>query len=320
MTGSDDGLNHPDDPLAGSDDPDLEGTIAWAALADEVGQRLRLGPDALDPETADRTGRMIVMKACGAADGDEWLSRSADLATKRGVAAIDAMTARRLAGEPLQYVIGSWGFRYLDLYVDSRVLIPRPETEIVAGAALVEAKRLAPDDGPIVVADLGTGSGAIGLAVASEHAGAEVWMSDASVAALAVARANIAGVGRAGARVRIVEGSWFEALPEDLRGRVGVIVSNPPYVADHEQLPAEVAEWEPTSALFAGPVGTEDLDHLVDGAPNWLHPEGSLVLEMSPTQTEVIAERASRYFEQVEVELDLTGRSRLVVARRPLHG
>ena len=307
-------------PGVGADDDadSLEGTISWGALADEVGERLMLGPNGVDEEFAKRTARMIVMKACGADDADEWLSRSTDLATKRGVAAIDAMTARRLNGEPLQYVLGSWGFRHLDLFVDNRVLIPRPETEIVAGVALAEANRLAPNGAPITVADLGTGSGAIGLALASEHPGAEVWMSDESTAALVVARANIAGVGRAGARVRVVEGSWFDALPDELRGRFGVIVSNPPYVAEHEELPAEVIDWEPPSALFAGPQGTEDLDHLVAGAPGWLVPDGSLVLEMAPSQTEVIAERAAVHFAEVQVELDLAGRARLVVARRPL--
>ncbi len=289
-----------------------DGTISWAELAQEVTDLLsRAGI-----EGAERNGRFIVMKACGA-EPEDWISMSGELATQRGVAAIESMARRRAAGEPLQYVLAEWSFRYLDLYLDRRVLIPRPETEVVAGAALVEMLRLAPAGAPITVADLGTGSGAIGLSLASEHWGAQVWLTDASRAALDVARANIAGVGSPGSRIRVAEGSWFDALPTELAGRFGVIVSNPPYVADHESLPEEVAAWEPAFALFAGPDGTEHLIHLVDGANQWLQPEGSLVLEMAPAQVDAVATRAGRSFAQVEVERDLAGRDRVVIARHP---
>src|SRR5688500_6955983 len=124
------------------------------------------------------------------------------------------MAERRLAGEPLQYVLGSWGFRTLDLFVDPRVLIPRPETEVVAGLAI---DALADLDRPGIAVDLGTGSGAIALSLAAEHwPHVEVWASDASADALAVARANLAALGRRGAVVRLVEGDWFGALPDDL--------------------------------------------------------------------------------------------------------
>lgn len=261
-------------------------------------------------------GRMIVMRACGA-ETDDWPSLAPRPATVRGVAAIDAMTARRLAGEPLQYVLGEWSFRYLDLYIDRRVLIPRPETEVVAGAALAELRRQAPGKSPIVAADLGTGSGAIGLALVDEHPGVDVWLTDVSAPALAVARANIAGIGRAGARVRIAQGSWFEALPDELRGRLGVIVANPPYVAEEEELPPEVVDWEPAGALFAGPLGTEALEVLVTGAGPWLSPAGALVLEMAPSQVAAMAREASRHFVEVAVERDLAGRDRVVIARHP---
>jgi len=155
---------------------------------------------------------------------------------------------RRESGEPLQYVLGSWAFRSLELMVDPRVLIPRPETEQVVEVALGEIRRHRRP----VVADLGTGSGAIALSVVAEVAGAQVWATDTSEAALAVARANLAGLaGMAATRVRLARGSWFSALPAELRGRLSVVVSNPPYVADAEvaSLPAEVAEWEPREAL-----------------------------------------------------------------------
>src|SRR5690606_38267662 len=148
-------------------------------------------------------------------------------ATVRGAIHLDAMLARRERGEPLQYVMGRWGFRSLDLLVDDRVLIPRPETEVLAGLALDEVRRL----GAPIAVDLGTGSGAIALSLAAEQPGLEVWGTDASEDALAVARANLAGLGRAATRVRLVAGDWFAALPAELAGRIGVVVSNPPYVA-----------------------------------------------------------------------------------------
>ena len=233
-------------------------------------------------------------------------------ATRRGVAFLDAMVARRATGEPLQYVVGRWGFRTLDLLIDRRVLIPRPETEVVAGAAIGEARRLGR---PVTVVDLGTGSGAIGLSVAAEVAEASVWATDRSADALAVARANLAGLGRAATRVRLVEGDWFAALPGELRA--DVIVSNPPYVAVSDDLPAEVADWEPVEALLAGARGLDDLARIVDEAPAWLVPDGALVVELAPSQASSVAERArSVGFADVEVRSDLSGRDRMVVARR----
>ena len=142
-------------------------------------------------------------------------------------------------------------------------------------------------------------------------------MTDASEDALEVARANLAGLGIAGGRVRLAFGSWFDALPEELRGRIAVIVSNPPYVAEHEKLPDEVAAWEPSRALVAGPSGTEDLEHIIVEGRRWLRSDGAIVLEMAPWQTSDIAELASRHFETVRVESDLAGRNRAVVASGP---
>ena len=292
----------------------VDGTISWGGLAREVADALVVS----GIEGAERQGQWIVMRACGAEDAAEWASMLDQPATVRGVAAIDRMTRRRAAGEPLQYVLGEWSFRRLDLFVDQRVLIPRPETEVVAGLAVAELHRLAPRGAAVLAADLGTGSGAIGLSLAAEHDGVEVWLTDASTQALEVARANIAGLGRPGTRVRVAAGSWFEALPAELAGRFGVIVSNPPYVADGDEIDPVVAAWEPASALYAGGAdGTEHLAHLVDGAPAWLVASGALVLELAPTQAEVVANRARARFAEVTVERDLTGRPRAVVARHP---
>lgn len=236
---------------------------------------------------------------------------------------------RRVAGEPLQYVLGSWSFCGLDLLVDRRVLIPRPETEVVAQVAIEEVRRLGervgrpdPWGGALThyaVADLGTGSAALALALASALPEAEVWATDVSEEALDVARANIAGSGTPATRVRLASGSWFEALPTALRGRLRLVVSNPPYVAEHEVagLPAEVAGWEPIGALVSGPTGLEAIEAIVAEAPGWLDPTGTLVLELAPHQAGVAIELAlAAGFVAAHVLADLAGRPRVLVARR----
>jgi len=266
---------------------------------------------------AEISARHIGQRATGT-DGAEWLDVLDQPANQRQLAAFDAMVARRREGEPLQYVIGRWGFRHLDLFVDRRVLIPRPETEVVAGAALDEVCRLAQTSQPVVVADLGTGSGAIGLALAAEHQHTEVWLGDVSADALAVARANLAGIGRAGARVRVVEGDWFNALPPDLAGRLGVIVANPPYVAHGDEVDPQV-RWEPAQALYAeDPAATAHIEVLIDHAPSWLMETGALVVEMAPHQVPAMVERAGPHFRTVEKVTDLSGRARAIVGRFPL--
>lgn len=274
-------------------------------------------------ETTERFGGAAnearwVCEAVSGADGLEWLELLDAHAGERAVARLDAMVARRLAGEPLQYVLGSWAFRRLDLMVDRRVLIPRPETELVADAA-IEAARARPR--PLVVADLGTGSGAIGLSVAAELPldGVTVWLTDASADALDVARANLAGIGRHAVNVNVAEGSWFAALPGELRGRLDVVVSNPPYIAPGDpELDAAVRDWEPAVALFAGDDGLEAYRELITGAASWLAPGGVLVLELGARQAgsvRTLLDAAG--FVGVEVRPDLAGLDRIAVARRP---
>ena len=295
---------------------DLDGTVAWGALLAETVGRLTDG--GIAAEDASREARWIVEEASGM-ERSELAAGLDELATERGVAHLDAMVARRLAGEPLQYVLGHWPFRTLDLMVDRRVLIPRPETEQVVEHALGEIdRRLA--EGHAVVVDLGSGSGAIGLSIAAERAraGVAVWCVDASADAVAVTRANLAGLGMAGSTVRIVEGSWFEPLPDDLRGRLDLIVTNPPYVAADDPLPRDVADWEPTSALVPGPSGLEAIEHIVEQAASWLAPGGALVVEIGETQGDAVVELARRTgLVDARVEPDLAGRDRALVARRP---
>jgi release factor glutamine methyltransferase len=228
-----------------------------------------------------------------------------------------AMVERRLAGEPLQYVLGRWAFRDLDLMVDQRVLIPRPETEQVVEWALEAARALGRDD--IVAADLGTGSGAIALSLARELRRAVVWATDVSPDALDVARANTSGSGMWSAtRVRLAEGSWWDALPDELRGRLDLVVSNPPYVADGEAVAPSVDAWEPRVALRAGADGLDAIRTIVGGAPTWLRPGGVLVVEIAPSQADAVCALAGGAgAARAEVRRDALGRERGMVAWWP---
>ena len=241
-----------------------------------------------------------------------WIAEACEPRTALTQKRYDAMVERRTAGEPLQYVVGAWGFRSLDLLVDRRVLIPRPETEWVVEQAL----RRLPDGVPVTVVDLGTGSGAIALSIAVERPHARVVATDVSREALAVARANLAGIGRAGTRVELREGDWWDAIDAD--EHVDLVISNPPYVADTDDLPSEVADWEPRSALVPGPTGLEALAVIVGGAPPRLRPGGWLVCEIGETQGDAVrALAADAGLVEVDVLPDLTGRDRVLVARRP---
>lgn len=248
--------------------------------------------------------------------GEPWPACSARPAPPRQAGRLEALVARRADGEPIQYVLGSWGFRNLELLVDRRVLIPRPETEVVAGVALEE---IACRPAPLAV-DLGTGSGAIALSLAAEHPGVQVWGTDASAEALEVARANAAGLGgRAATRVRYVRGSWWAALPEELRGQLDLVVSNPPYLSCGELRAADasVRDWEPPAALASGPTGTEALAEVLSGAPGWLAPTGVVVVELAPEQVPAVTAVArDAGLREVEVRADLAGRDRVLVARR----
>lgn len=274
----------------------------------------------LGVDNAASEARWIVERAAGES------VRAGDTASARAVGHVVDMLEQRAAGEPLQYVLGRWAFRRLELVLDHRALIPRVETEVVAEVALEEAVRLGAERGDdrgswstdIVIADLGTGSGVLALALVDELPTVEVWATDVSTDALAVARANLATVGLAAARVRLAEGSWFDALPSDLRGSIHVIVSNPPYVAEHEyeSLPPEVREHEPRQALVGGPTGLEALEEIVRGAPVWLVDGGSLVCELAPQRAEEARDLATEAgFADVAVRPDLAGRPRVLVAR-----
>lgn len=221
--------------------------------------------------------------------------------SKAELAELERLVARREGREPLGYVLGEWGFRRLVLAVDPRVLVPRPETEVVVERCLA---RLAGLEAPQVL-DVGTGSGAIALAIADEHRGARAAGIDASEAALEVARANAA---RTGLEVTFGHGDLFEGLPP---GPWDLVVSNPPYVRPDEidRLEPEVRDWEPRAALVAEGA-TEAIARAALGV---LRPGGALVLEVADGEAEGVAGLIRRLgYGDVGVSQDLTGTDRVV--------
>jgi release factor glutamine methyltransferase len=200
--------------------------------------------------------------------------------------------------------------------VDRRVLIPRPETEEVVEVALGLARQL---PAPRTVVDLGTGSGAIALSLAAELplGSTTVWATELSADAADVARANVAGLGRPAAHVRVAEGSWYDALPHELRGAVDLVVANPPYVAPGDEVDAAVAAWEPALALWSGADGLDAVREIAAGAPTWLRPGGWLVLEIGATQGAAAAGiLATASLTDVSLVSDVGGRERIATARR----
>jgi release factor glutamine methyltransferase len=274
----------------------------WRELLDDATARL-----------ADRSDARRIVEEASGREGAELTAFLDDTSNVVTLAHFEKMVARRAAGEPLQYVLGRWGFRTLDVYVDGRVLIPRPETEMVVEHALGVIDVL---DARVAV-DLGTGSGVIALSLAKERPKLVVWGTDVSDAAIDVARANLAGIGLAATRVRLEQGDWFDALPGELAHTIDVVVANPPYVAADDPLPDEVSEWEPRDALISGPTGLEAIQRILADAPAWLRPSGGVVLEIGETQGERVLELASRQFATAEIRPDLAGRPRVLVARDP---
>ncbi len=218
-----------------------------------------------------------------------------------------ALVARRARREPAAYILGEWGFRRLTLAVDARVLVPRPETEAVVERALAHVRDLAE---PLVL-DVGTGSGAIALAIADEHEGARVVATDISADALAVAAENRARAGLEG-RVELVLGH----LVAGLRGPFDLVVSNPPYVepGDFDALEPEIRLYEPREAV----VGTGQTGNVARRGFEVLRAGGWLVLECSETKGEdVAAELRALGYADVAVHRDLNERDRVVEARKP---
>jgi len=217
-----------------------------------------------------------------------------------------SLVKRRVAGEPLQYVTGEAEFCGLKLAVDRRVLIPRPETELLV--EVVAARK------PATVVDVGTGSGCIALALAQRLPAAEVTAVDVSPDALAVAKAN---ADRCDFKnfTRLLQSDLLSIFPDSFT--VDAIVSNPPYIASGElaQLPREVKDFEPAQALFAGVDGLEVIRRLVLEAKRFLSPNGFVALEIGAGQCAVVTKLfESAGYQVAQVEKDLQGHERVIVA------
>lgn len=217
----------------------------------------------------------------------------------------DAAVARRALGEPFAYVVGEREFWSLSLAVDARVLVPRPETELLVERALAPPEWRS---APARLLDLGTGSGAVALAVASERRDWSVTATDASSDALAVARGNAHRLGLPG--VRFLQGSWFAPVAGE---RFDIVVSNPPYVGSEEEPMLDGGlRFEPHMALTPGPDGLAALRAIVDQAPRHLAAGGLLALEHGATQAAAVRELLeARGFARVVSHRDLAGHERV---------
>ena len=269
----------------------------------------RLGIDRLDAQ-------LLLLHALGKpASERSWLvAHDTDELAPSMVSLFHAMSLRRAGGEPLAYIVGSKEFFGLSLHVDPRVLVPRPDTETLVewSLAVLEMPGLTP---PFKVLDLGTGSGAIALAIAhslkAADREAQVTAVDASADALNVARENARRLGLA---VVFIESSWLQQVD----GRFQLIASNPPYIASADpHLPA--LAHEPLQALTAGADGLDDIRHIIRQAPGHLLPGGWLLLEHGYDQAEQVRELLRRQgFLQVQSRCDLGGIERCSGGQWPL--
>ena len=238
--------------------------------------------------------------------------------THEQLAAFDILISRRATGEPLQYITGHQEFYGLDFRVTPDVLIPRPETEILVEAVLHWAREHHPADAPMRIADVGTGSGAIAVALAAHLPQAAITAVDISTAALAVAQANATRLGYA-SRLTFQESDLLNALlPAAATDPFDAIVSNPPYVpkTDAPILQREVRDFEPHTALFAGPDGLEIYRRLVPQARIALRPGGLLAMEFGFGQHEAFASLLAGW-QDVRLFDDLAGIPRIALAERP---
>jgi release factor glutamine methyltransferase len=224
----------------------------------------------------------------------------------------ESLIGRRLTGEPIQYITGHQEFYGLDLRVTPAVLIPRPETEVLVEAAL----GLLSKDKPLRIADIGTGSGAIAIAVAHHLPMAQVAAVDLSSEALAIAREN-AAAHHVEARIRFLESDLLSAIAGE--EPFDAILSNPPYIPDSDRasLHVQVREHEPASALFAGPSGMDIYERLIPQAFAALKPGGLLAMEIGHGQRNAIVKLLSPW-DSVEFVDDLQQIPRVAIARRPL--
>jgi release factor glutamine methyltransferase len=219
-------------------------------------------------------------------------------------AVFEALVQRRLNGEPIAYILGSREFYGLELKTTPATLIPRPDTETLVEAALAKI----PQNASLNILDLGTGTGAVALAIASQRPQTKVIAVDASLEALKVATENAQDFKLA--NVRLLESNWFSALGSE---KFDVIVSNPPYIAqDDKHLKQGDLRFEPLSALASGVDGLDDIRKIIQDAPDYLNPNGWLMLEHGYDQAEAVAALLkARGFSQIAHAKDIAGTLRV---------
>ena len=271
-------------------------TVA-AALADAADLLAERG---VDTPTAD--AEFLLAHVLGRSRTELQLRRTEELSSENR-AEFDALVQRRALREPLAYVLGEWGFRRLTLRVDRRVLVPRPETEVVVGRCLALVRELREPD----ILDVGTGSGAIALALLDEHPGARVTAIDASEDALEVAAENAR---RLGLQARLMLHNLEDGLPG---GPYDLVVANPPYVSPDELdgLAPEVRDWEPRAALL----DRGQMDAVVRAAGAVLKPGGWLVVETHWHGARRLARQLPDDYGPRSISSDLAGRERVVEAQ-----
>jgi release factor glutamine methyltransferase len=238
--------------------------------------------------------------------------------TPAQLARFEELVARRVRREPLQYLIGSAAFRHIELAVGPGVFVPRPETELLAGWGIEQARRVGEDE--VTVVDLCSGTGAIALAVADEVPGARVVAVERAVPALDWLGRNAAARAAAGDRpIEVVAGDVADpGLLGGLTGRVDVLLSNPPYVPAGTAVPAEVERHDPADAVFAGADGLAVIRPVIDRAAALLRPGGVVGIEHDETHVAAVPAvlRADGRFTEIVDHADLAGRPRFVTARR----
>lgn len=272
-------------------------------LRETMRQAQQQGLDRLDAQ-------MLLLLALGRDVNDRaWLlAHDSDPMPADALRRCAELVRRRLAGEPVAYLSGNKAFYGINLQVDARVLVPRPDTETLVDWAL---EALQGCTAPARMLDLGTGSGAIALAVKSQRPDIDVTATDASADALGVARANARRLGLA---LHFNAGHWLQAVPGQ---RFDVIASNPPYIAEGDPHLAALGH-EPIGALTAGPDGLDDIRAIVSAAPEALQPGGWLLLEHGHDQAGAVrALLARRGFEQISSRTDLADIARCSGGRWP---
>ncbi|QWD90905.1 peptide chain release factor N(5)-glutamine methyltransferase [Polynucleobacter sp. MWH-Braz-FAM2G] len=222
------------------------------------------------------------------------------------------LESRRLAGEPIAYLIGKRGFHNIELYVAPGVLIPRPETELLVEIGLLEINRIGDS---ATVLDLGTGSGAIALAIAHDAVQAKVTAIDQSPEALDIAKINANRLNMA-SRVRFIHGNWYEPL--ETGASFDIILSNPPYIATHDaHLDQGDLRFEPRSALTDQGNGLSCIETIISGAMEYLNPNGLIAVEHGFDQSDAVVTLLKMAgFRDVQARLDLAGHYRVASGRK----